>query len=47
MQAALDYLLGCDDVNSSNIVLLGKSLGGAVAFYIAQCNKSKVCWGTD
>ncbi|GAB4817768.1 hypothetical protein N2152v2_004814 [Parachlorella kessleri] len=41
-QAALDHLLGRSDVDPTNIVLLGKSLGGAVAFYIAKNNKDKV-----
>jgi hypothetical protein len=45
LQAALDYLLGCSDVDPAGIVLLGKSLGGAVAFYLAQRNKDKVCEG--
>lgn len=42
VQAALDYLLGREDLERSNIFLLGKSLGGAVAFYVAKHNKGKV-----
>lgn len=41
-QAALDHLLGRDDVSSSSIVVYGRSLGGAVAIHLAAENQDKV-----
>lgn len=41
-QAALDHVLGRADVNSSRIVVMGRSLGGAVAIHLAASNPDKV-----
>lgn len=41
-QAALEHLLGRDDVPRSSIVVFGRSLGGAVAIHLAAENQDKV-----
>eukprot|EP00877_Chromochloris_zofingiensis_P001577 jgi/Chrzof1/1141/Cz01g42040.t1 len=41
-QAALDHVLGRADVNSSRIVVMGRSLGGAVAIHLAASNPDKI-----
>ncbi len=41
-QAALDYVLSREDVRKDRIILLGQSIGGAVAFDLAARNQSKI-----
>eukprot|EP01024_Parvocaulis_polyphysoides_P039034 TRINITY_DN35250_c0_g1_i4.p1 TRINITY_DN35250_c0_g1~~TRINITY_DN35250_c0_g1_i4.p1 ORF type:complete len:236 (+),score=20.51 TRINITY_DN35250_c0_g1_i4:98-709(+) len=41
-QAALDEIMKRSDVDKSNIVLMGKSLGGAVALHLASQNQVKI-----
>ncbi|WIA21964.1 hypothetical protein OEZ85_004325 [Tetradesmus obliquus] len=41
-QAALEHLLGRDDVPRSSIVVFGRSLGGAVAIHLAAENQDKI-----
>ncbi len=45
-QAALECLQSRTDIDSSRIVLFGRSLGGAVAIHLAADNKDKVCCAT-
>uniref|UniRef100_A0A0D6R8W2 AB hydrolase-1 domain-containing protein n=1 Tax=Araucaria cunninghamii TaxID=56994 RepID=A0A0D6R8W2_ARACU len=41
-QAALDHLLQRDDINTSRIVVFGRSLGGAVGVALAKNNPEKI-----
>lgn len=41
-QAALDFLLTRNDINSSKIVVFGRSLGGAVGAHLLKDNPHKV-----
>eukprot|EP00878_Enallax_costatus_P034538 GHUV01038300.1.p1 GENE.GHUV01038300.1~~GHUV01038300.1.p1 ORF type:complete len:276 (+),score=63.48 GHUV01038300.1:938-1765(+) len=41
-QASLDYLLGREDLNTQQIVVFGRSLGGAVAIHLAAGNQDKI-----
>mmetsp|Transcript_1443 Transcript_1443/g.3714 ORF Transcript_1443/g.3714 Transcript_1443/m.3714 type:complete len:306 (+) Transcript_1443:276-1193(+) len=41
-QAALDWVLQRDDIDTSKIVLFGRSLGGAVAVHLAAANTDKI-----
>lgn len=41
-QAFLDYLVGRDDLDTKQIVVFGRSLGGAVAIHLAAQNQDKV-----
>jgi pimeloyl-ACP methyl ester carboxylesterase len=41
-QACLDYLLSRQDIDSSKLILLGASLGGAVAVSLAYDNPDKI-----
>ena len=38
-QAAFDYLLNCDKINSQQIIVFGRSLGGAVAIDLVSKNQ--------
>ena len=41
-QAALDHILQRQDIDNTRIVLMGRSLGGAVAIHTAAANKDKI-----
>jgi len=41
-QAALDYVLNRDDINIDQVVVMGRSLGGAVAIHVAADNQDKL-----
>lgn len=41
-EAALEYALNCKDINPRKLIVYGKSLGGAVAAYLAQRRQNEV-----
>eukprot|EP00238_Polyblepharides_amylifera_P000208 CAMPEP_0196572420 /NCGR_PEP_ID=MMETSP1081-20130531/2483_1 /TAXON_ID=36882 /ORGANISM="Pyramimonas amylifera, Strain CCMP720" /LENGTH=269 /DNA_ID=CAMNT_0041889743 /DNA_START=222 /DNA_END=1031 /DNA_ORIENTATION=+ len=42
-QAALDHLLERSDIDTTKIAIFGRSLGGAVAAWLASENPTKIC----
>jgi len=42
-QAALDHLAQRNDIDTSRIVVFGRSLGGAVGSVLAKSNPDKAC----
>lgn len=42
-QAALDHLVQRTDIDTSRIVVFGRSLGGAVGAVLTKNNPDKVC----
>lgn len=43
-QAVLQTMIDREDIDSGRLVLFGRSLGGAVAFYLADYAPNKVFW---